>query len=126
MAGEVIADLRLESAVVRDLDPEPDGDALRRPPLARVPDGAFAIGKRDVVVGRCGGVEVDVIRDRELGDATVDCLAGVVVDRDDAVRGEARVEVAIEREVLGLAREGIGHRRPRRQGPAERTRISPR
>jgi hypothetical protein len=80
------ADLRLPAAIVRELDPESDGDPIVGPSLGRFTDGTFPLGERGVAVGRCGRVEVDMVGDRDLADAPFDRLPCVDVDRYIAVR----------------------------------------
>ena len=50
-------------------------------------DRAKALLERGELVGLCAGLEVDMVRDRDLGDAALDRLAREFVDRDIAVRG---------------------------------------
>src|SRR4029079_1950657 len=96
------ADVVLVPPVVGDLDAEPDRDAAGRPAFGRGPDDAFALGERDEVEGRRPRREVDVVRDRELGNPALGGLCGVRVDRDVAVGRQVRVEMAVERQVARL------------------------
>ena len=66
---------RPRSALVGQLDTEPDRQAVRRPALGRLADDALALVERREVVGRRAGLEVDVVGDRDLGDAALDGLA---------------------------------------------------
>ena len=101
---EMIADRGLVAVVVRDLDAEPDRDAARAPALGGLADDPLAGRERDEVEGGRARVEVDVIGDRDLGDAALDGLGGVGVDRDIAVGREVGMEVAVERQVSSPGR----------------------
>ena len=95
MPGEMLADVLLVLAVVRELAPEPDGDAIA-PALGRLADHPFARLERDEVDGCRSGDEVDVVGDGQFGDATLHGQRGVHVDRHVAVRREIRVEMRVE------------------------------
>ena len=81
---------------------------------------AFAIGERRVGEGRRTRFEVDVIGDRQLGDAPLEGGGGVDVDRDVAVWREVGMEVCVERQV---ARPGDPSSAPH---PFGGTRVTPR
>ncbi len=72
VAREVVADVRLPGAVVGQLDTEADQDALRPPALGRAADDPLAVLERRVAEGRRPRLEVDVVRDRDLGDAALE------------------------------------------------------
>ena len=83
---EVVADVGLPSAVVRQLDAEPDRDAAIGPALGGLADDPLALLERRESVGRRAGLEVDMVGDRDLGDAPLDGLCRERVDRHVAVR----------------------------------------
>ena len=102
----MVADVGFPAAIVGQLHAEADRDAARAPALGGLADDPLAIGEGGVPEGRRTGLEVDVVRDRQLGDAPLQGCRGVGVDRDIAVRRQVRVEVRVERQVPRLA---IGH-----------------
>ena len=102
MPGEVIADVGLVGAVIGDLDTEPDRDPAGRPSLGGVTGDPLAVLERGVRERGRPGYEIHVVGDR--GDAALDGLGGVVVDRDVAVGRQVGVEMPVEREVERLSR----------------------
>ncbi len=115
MAAQVLADVRLPRAVVRELDAEPDRHALGTPALGRVTDLALALLVGGVRVGGLTGLEVEVVRDGDLGDTAFDRLAGVLVDVGRRIGRQVRVQVCVEREVARLSIGG--HRAGSRFNP---------
>ena len=102
----------LPAAVVGQLDPETDRDAVRGPALGRLADDPLPVVERRVRVGRRAGLEVDVIGDRELGDPALERRRGVDVDRDVAVGREVGVEMRVERQVVACSvAGGVGRAR---------------
>ena len=73
--------------------------ALLRPALGCAAHDPLAVVVAAVLEGRVAWVEVDVVGDRDLGNATLHGERRVDVDRDGAVRRLVGVEVGVEREV---------------------------
>ena len=94
------ANVGLPAPVVGELRAEPDDHALPRPALGGAANHALAVVVARVLEGRVARVEVDVVGDRDLGDAALDGQLRVHVDRDGAVRRLLGVEVRVEGQVL--------------------------
>jgi hypothetical protein len=121
---EVLAEIGLEPAVVRQLDAEADGETARTPPFGGLTDDPLALLERRRGIGRRARLEVDVVGDGDLVDAAFQRLLSVRVDRHVAVRRQVRMQVRIERKVACLA---INHRpRPRTSRTPPGAQFTPR
>ncbi len=105
--------------IVGELHAEPDRHALRSPALGGLADDAFPVLERGVSERRSSWLEVHVVRDRKLGDASLEGGRRVEVDRDVAVGRQVRVEVGVERQVPRLTIDHLW-------GPSGGTTINPR
>jgi hypothetical protein len=102
MPCEMVADVRLPRPIVGQLHPEPDRDTLRPPALGRLADDPLPIVERRVGERRGSWLEVDVVRDGEFGDPTLERRGRVDVDGDVAVGRQAGMEMGIEGQVARL------------------------
>jgi hypothetical protein len=108
VASQVVADVGLPGPVVGQFDAEPDRTPWgpsARPHLGR----PLAIREGRVGEGLGARLEVDVVGDGDLGDATLERGRSVDVDGDVAVGRQVRVHVRVERQVARLA---VGHALP--------------
>src|SRR5579862_574942 len=90
MPAEMIPEGVRPARVPGHLDPEPDRHAAWPPALGGLADDALAIRIRHVAPGRVAPVEVDVVGDRDLGQALLDRQRSVDIDRDPRVERERR------------------------------------
>jgi len=72
MAREVVAHVRFPSRVERELGTEPDRHAPVGPPLGRLAHVPLTVLEGRVPIRGIARIEVDVVGDRDLRDATLD------------------------------------------------------